>query len=501
MILQDILKKVNLKEWNTFDGNVEIEDIVYDSRKAGHGKMFVAMVGTLTDGHKYVQSAYDLGCRVFVVEKNVDLPEDAMVLQVYNSRKALSAMSASFFDNPSEKLTVIGVTGTKGKTSITGYIGQVLNKVGINTGTIGTRGIIYNGKHFAASNTTPESYEIQKAFRQMLDEDVKCVCLEASSIGLKMDRVDDVHFDIGVYTNLSDDHIGPTEHPSFEDYLESKERLFELSKVGIINSDDEYADRIAKYGEDHGCKIVTYGIDRGGSYTALNIRKHNKLNAIGVDFSCLDIDESASFDYTIMAPGKFSVYNALAVIAVCRQMGIPHSKIQETLKTAVVPGRIESISLFPYATVISDYAHNKVSMENLLSALSEYRPKRLIVLFGSVGERTQLRRKQLGKVVSDYADVAIITSEDPGNEDPDAIIDEIESAFEGDRCSIIRIPDRWEAIRYAIDHLEEGDLLVLAGKAEDAYMKIKGVSYPFDEKALAIQYMEERLEREKNSSN
>lgn len=519
MILKDILKNLNYKVYAGYmDENINIENLVYDSRKATANSLFVAIKGETSDGHKFIGSAYDLGCRVFVVNQKVKLPEDTLVLHVDNSRLALSLLSANFFDHPSKDMTVIGITGTKGKTSIAGYIKYVLDRADIPAATIGTNGIIYKDICMPSANTTPESYEVHKILSEMKKEGIRCVTMECSSGGLKMDRVSHVHFDIGIFTNLTADHIGPTEHPDFDDYKISKSKLFTLCKTAIINSDDKYASYMADIARAHGCTVHSFGIYGDSEYKGININKYDD-EFIGMRFICREKickkagngedggttdslkpengkTESVDTRYLIPSPGIFSVYNALTVIAVCRQLNVSHRIIQDTLKDAIVTGRFEPLGILPYAKVISDYAHNRVSMENLCLALREYNPKRLICLFGSVGERTQIRRKDLGEIVSKYCDIAIITSEDPGYEDPESIMDEIERAWIGNTCKIIREADREKAVKLAIDMVQAGDFLVLAGKAGDSYQRIKGKKLPFDEKAIAIKYMKERLANE-----
>ena len=338
----------------------DIKDIAYNSRNCEEGFLFVALVGETVDGHRFVQNAYDNGARVFLLQKGrecdknvMGLPEDVVKIFVENTRISLSRISHNFFGKPSETLKIVGVTGTKGKTTITNYVSTVLNESGINTGVIGTNGTFFNGKYEPTANTTPESYELHRIFRKMLDNGVKCVSMEVSSGGIMHNRVEDVDFDVAIFSNLSPDHIGPKEHPTFEHYLQCKAKLFKMAKHGIINIDDQYASEIIKAAT---CNIETFAIENNADLTADNIRYSKEIDSLGVSFDCKTKQEN--FPCFICSPGTFSIYNALAVIAVCRYLGVKREKMIKSLKNAKVNGRVEVISVLPYATVVVDYAHN-----------------------------------------------------------------------------------------------------------------------------------------------
>lgn len=466
---------------------IEIKDIAYNSRSCEEGFLFVALVGETVDGHKFVKNAYDNGARVFLLKKGtennnyvMDLPSDAIKLFVEDTRISLSRISHNFFGKPSNSLKIVGVTGTKGKTTITNYIATVLNESGINTGVIGTNGTFFNGTYEVTENTTPESYELHRIFRKMLDNGVKCVSMEVSSGGIMHNRVEDVDFDVAIFSNLSPDHIGPKEHPTFEHYLQCKARLFKMSKHGIINIDDEHAKDIIKGAT---CDIETFGIESNADLTANNIRYSKEIDALGVSFECNTREET--FPCFICSPGTFSIYNALAVIAVCKYLGVTKEIMIDALKNAKVSGRVEVLSILPYATVIVDYAHNGVSLENILQTLKNYDHNRLICLFGSVGGRTEIRRKELGDVAARECDLAILTADNPDFEDPMNIINDIAQSFEGSSCEVIKIADREEAIKYAIRNAKEGDMIVFAGKGHEKYQLINGEKLSFDEIAIA----------------
>ena len=461
--------------------NTEIKDLAYNSSKCEDGYIFVAIKGETVDGHKYTQKAYERGARVFILQDDINLNEDAIKLFVKDSRIALSKMSSNYFRNPSKDLKVIGVTGTKGKTTITNYISEVLNKAGLNTGVIGTNGTFYNGTSEKTFNTTPESYELHRIFRDMLDNGVKCVSMEVSSGGIMMERVKDIDFDVAIFSNLSLDHIGPKEHPTFEHYLECKARLFTLAKHGIINIDDDYANQII---EKATCDIETFGIENKADIVASNIEYSRELDSLGVSFDVCAKDER--FDAYICSPGTFSIYNALAVISVCRYLGVEQNIMIDALKIAKVKGRVEVLPVLDYATVIIDYAHNGVSLENILQTLKKYDHNRLICLFGSVGGRTELRRKELGDIAARECDLCILTSDNPDFEDPMNVIKDIADSFKNSDCEYIVEPDRKVAIEKAIEIAKEGDMIVFAGKGHEEYQYIKGEWIPFSETEIAI---------------
>jgi len=466
---------------------IEIKDIAYNSRSCKEEYMFVALVGETVDGHKFLKNAYDNGARVFLLQKGMEssqyvteLPNDTVRLFVEDTRISLSRVSHNFFEKPSSSLKIIGVTGTKGKTTITNYIATVLNESGVNTGVIGTNGTFFNGTYEVTENTTPESYELHRIFRKMLDNGVTCVSMEVSSGGIMQNRVEDVDFDVAIFSNLSPDHIGPKEHPTFDHYLQCKARLFKMAKHGIINIDDDYANDIINAAT---CDVETFGIENDANLTANNIRYSKEIDSLGVSFDCNTKEET--FPCFICSPGTFSIYNALAVIAVCKYLDVKREIMIDALKNAKVSGRVEVLPILPYATVIVDYAHNGVSLENILQTLKNYDHDRLICLFGSVGGRTAIRRKELGDVAARECDLAILTADNPDFEDPMNVINDIAQYFEGSSCEVVKIADREDAIKYTIRNAKEGDMIVFAGKGHEKYQLINGEKLPFDEIAIA----------------
>lgn len=460
--------------------NIYIKDIAYNSNKAKKDYIFVCIEGETLDGHKYAKEAYKSGCRIFISQKYIDVGEDSIIFIVENSRKTLSKISANFFNHPSKELKVIGVTGTKGKTTISNYIQTVLNKSQINTGLIGTNGVFYNDIFEKTNNTTPESYELHKIFRNMINNGIEYVVMEVSSGGIMMDRVNDVNFDIGIFSNLSKDHIGPKEHPTFEHYLECKAKLFTMCKHGIINIDDKYSKDIISKST---CTIETFAIKNYANFYAKNIKYSRNIDSLGASFECICNNEN--IDTYICSPGEFSIYNALAVIAVCKHIGLDNKSIINALKVTKVKGRVEVLSILDYATIVIDYAHNGLSLKNILKTLKKYEYNRLICLFGSVGGRSKLRRKELGDIASKECDLCILTSDNPDFEDPIEIIKDISDSFKNSKCEYIIEPDRKIAIEKVIKIAKDGDMILFAGKGHEEYQLIKGEQIPFNEINIA----------------
>lgn len=467
------------------DKDYEISDIVYDSRKAYEGSLFVCLKGFNTDGHTFAKSAYDRGCRVFLAEKDLYLPDDACTVLVENTRAALPLISAQFFGHPEKKLKLIGITGTKGKTTTTKLIRDILTAGGYNTATIGTNGIYINHDHIPTVNTTPESFELYKAFDRMVRENVDICVLEVSSQAYLTHRVDSLTFDIGVFTNIAHDHIGAGEHPDFENYLECKARLFENSRLAVFNLDDKHYTDMRKFAK---CPALSYSIDTHTDYTASLIKEYKTDTCLGISFECNTV--TGTIPITLKMPGRFNVYNALAAIAVAKRLGIRDDIISSALKSSTVEGRFEIIDALPSSTVIIDYAHNGYSMQNLLETVRRYSPRRLVVLFGSVGSRTEIRRKELGDVCARLADFCVITSDNPDFEEPEKIIEDIEKSFVGTSTPYITIADREEAIKYVIKNACVGDVIVLAGKGHEKYQLVRGEHIPFIERDIVLREAE-----------
>ena len=363
--------------------DTEVQDIIYDSRKAAPGLAFVCIVGTQRDSHEFAADCAAKGVSVLVIQHDIDLSAmpGVTVVKVESSRYAMALMSGNLFGNPSRQMTMIGVTGTKGKTTTTHMIKSVLEAAGKKVGMIGTNGIYFMGRHQETANTTPESYELQKTFRQFLDAGCDVALMEVSSQGLMMDRVAGVHYDIGVFTNLSPDHIGPGEHKTFEEYRSWKGQLFRRCDVGVVNIDDENTEALL---EGHTCKLVTYGRSEKADYRAEGCELLRTHDFLGVAFHVSGRD---NMDVRVNMPGEFSVYNALAALAVGKVLGLPDAAIHEGLGKCVVKGRVELVPISKKFTILLDYAHNEVSTESLLTTLRAYNPHRLVVVFGCGGNR------------------------------------------------------------------------------------------------------------------
>ncbi len=468
------------------DVDIEVTKVVYDSREIAKGCLFICIEGANFDGHSFAKEAAEKGAAALVVSKPVEVPDDITVITVDDTRYALAFISAAYFGHPAEKLKVIGITGTKGKTTTTYLIKSILEHAGYKVGLIGTIEVIIGEKHIPAKNTTPESFLLQQYFKEMVDAGMDAVVMEVSSQGLKLYRTEGFVFDIGIFTNLEPDHIGPNEHESFEEYQMCKGLLFKQCKTGIVNCDDSHMESVV---EGHTCTLETFGFSEKADLRAENLELVTKGGHIGVSFHVGGVMDC---DVEVATPGRFSVYNALAAIAVCRHFQVEEGRMKSALLEAKVKGRIELVKVSDDFTLMIDYAHNAMSLESLLSTLKEYKPHRLICLFGCGGNRSKLRRYEMGEVSGKLADLTIITSDNPRFEEPQDIINDIKTGIDKTDGKYVEICDRKEAIAYAIDIGEPGDIIVLAGKGHEDYQEIKGVKYPMDERDLIRDILKER---------
>ena len=492
----------------------EISAVVFDSRKVVPGCLFVCIVGNNTDGHKYIPDVVAAGAAAVLVEAGhlpELLPEGTVYAEVANTRRGLALASAAWFGYPAEHLPVIGITGTKGKTTTTYMVKAILDAAGIPTGLIGTIEIIIKDEHIHATHTTPESYFVQEYLARMLAAGCRCCVMEVSSQALMLDRTAGIPFEIGVFTNLGRDHIGKGEHKDFEDYLHCKSLLFQQCKIGLVNLDDPYVQRIL---ENATCRVETFGVDsEDANLRATNIEHIHEPGYLGVRFEAVagsvptaglagDAEESASkvagdsssdfhLSVTLQIPGKFSVYNALTAIGICRHFGVPADVMKEALANARVRGRVELVPVSDKYTLLIDYAHNAMALESLLKTLRDYHPHRLVSVFGCGGNRATDRRFKMGEVSGKEADFTIITSDNPRFEEPEAIMADIRTGMQRTNGKFIEIVDRKEAIAYAIAHGEPGDIIVIAGKGHEDYQEIRGVRYPMDDRELVREILEE----------
>lgn len=477
MILKKLCEKT---EYRLIQGSMdtEVRDIIYDSRRLEEGTMFVCMPGAVTDGHKYIPDAIEKGASVIVVERCEEaeaIPEDITVIMVESSRRALALMSAAYFDYPAEKLTTIGLTGTKGKTTTTYIINDVLRQAGRKAGLIGTIAIVTGDESIPAKNTTPESYEIHKHMAKMVEAGCEYVVMEVSSQGFKLDRTAGITFDYGVFTNLSPDHIGPAEHADFDEYLQCKSMLFRQCRTGIVNIDDEYTEEVLR---GHTCDIATFSAEGEADLAASDIRFLNEDGKLGMSFRASGL---MNCEAVIHIPGYFSVYNALTTMAVCSLLGIDEGDILKGLAKVQVKGRVEMIPVSVDFSVIIDYAHNAVSTRSVLETLRQYDPPRLVAIFGCGGNRSKVRRYDIGEVAGELADLCIITGDNPRFEKVSDINNDIKVGLDRSNGSYIEIEDRRKALEYAITHARKGDMIITLGKGHEDYIEIEGKKYHFSE--------------------
>ena len=348
------------------DTDIEISELVYDSRKVVPGCLFVCVKGMAVDGHTFVEEVAQKGAAAVVVQEEVEAPENLTVIRVQDTRYALALLSCAWFHDPAEKLKVIGITGTKGKTTTTYMVKSILESAGYKTGLIGTIEAVIGEQVIPANNTTPESYIVQDYFHQMVEAGCQCVVMEVSSQGLMMHRTAGFTFEIGIFTNMEPDHIGPGEHASFEEYMSCKSMLFRQCRIGIVNVDDKHWEQVLK---DHTCTMETYGFSEEADLRAVNPQLVKKPGYLGVAYTAQGL---VNAQVEVDVPGKFSIYNSLTAIAICRHFQVNTQNMKEALKKARVKGRIEMVKVSDEFTLMIDYAHNAMSLESLLTTLKEY---------------------------------------------------------------------------------------------------------------------------------
>lgn len=474
--LKKILEKV---EYEVIKGStdIQIKDIKDNSKNVEVGDLFIALVGTTADSHDFIPDAIKKGAKVIVIEREVKIEDDVTVIKVKSSRKALASMAKAYFDEPAKKLTTIAITGTCGKTSTSYIIKSMLEEFGTKVGLIGTICAMIGNEKIETHNTTPNSYEVQKLFSQMVKAGCKYAVMEVSSQGLKMDRVAGIEFDYGIFTNLSVDHIGPNEHENFEEYMYCKSLLFKQCKTGIINVDSDKWEKVTK---EHTCKMIKYGLKNcEADIKASNIKFIMQDSFFGVEF---DVAGKINNTFRLDIPGRFSAYNALAAISVVNELGIDVDSMKRALEKVKVLGRMELVSSNEKYRLIIDYAHNKEEMDNLMDTISEYKPKRIVCIFGGGGNRAKTRRYDMGEVSGKWANLTILTEDNPRFEDIESINNDIVVGLNKYNGKYIFIKDRKEAIKYAMKNAEEGDIILLIGKGHENYQEIKGIKYPWDER-------------------
>lgn len=480
MKLSDILNGISdLKAKGNVD--IDISCIECDSRKVTANCLFVAIKGYDVDGHEYIAEAIEKGAKAILLEnvekiRNINLPEDVTFIVTKDTRYALAISACNFYGNPSRKFKLIGITGTKGKTTTTYMIKTLLEAQGKKVGLIGTIENYIGEESLGESDrTTPESLELQKIFAEMVKEKVEYVVMEVSSQALKLNRVAGSNFDVGVFTNFSKEHISKKEHTDMEDYFNSKMKLFNMCQMAFVNIDDFRGARVKREAK---CQVKTYGIDNGCDLLAKDITITN----VGVDFKAKLTDRNERIKVDI--PGRFSVYNSLAAISVALYYGCSPEIIKTALENIKIPGRSELVPNKKELSIMIDYAHSPESLENILQAVKTYTKGRVIVVFGCGGDRDSSKRPIMGEIAGRIADYSIVTSDNPRTEDPELIVKDIEKGIAKTKGKYEVIVDRKEAIEKAISMANKKDIIILAGKGHEPYQEINKKKYPFDERII-----------------
>lgn len=476
MLASELLGDKWLQEYNDTD----ITGIAYDSRNVQPGNVFVCIKGFETDGHKYAKSAEQNGAAVIVAEDKIET--NVPVWYVENTRAVMAELACKFYKNPSEKFKLIGVTGTNGKTTITYLIKSIVETAGMRIGVIGTNQNIIGDKVLVTQTTTPttpNSLELQQLFSEMVDGDAQCVVMEVSSHALELERVRGCRFDVGVFTNLTRDHLDF--HKTMENYLNAKAKLFKMCDKGVVNYDDNGGKKIA---ENADCDIMKVGFSDGCDIKAENV----EISSNGSEFDI--VYNGIKRHIRIAIPGKFSVSNAICAIGATLSLGIDLDTVIEGIEKATgVTGRVEVVPVNKDYTVIIDYAHTPDGLENIIKTVKEFAEGRVITLFGCGGDRDATKRPIMGEIAGNLSDFSIITSDNPRTENPVAIINDIEKGMKNTKGEYIVIPDRREAIGYALDNARKGDVIILAGKGQETYQIIGKEKHDFDERVVVYKHL------------
>ncbi|MCC5912550.1 MAG: UDP-N-acetylmuramoyl-L-alanyl-D-glutamate--2,6-diaminopimelate ligase [Clostridiaceae bacterium] len=485
MLLKDLLKNIEIEE---IKGNetIEITNIAYDSRRAKENGLFLCIEGFKTDGHLYIEGAIEKGAVAIVIKKDRQVRIDGVtVIKVKNTRKAMASIAKTFYGDPSSQMDLIGVTGTNGKTSTTYMIKQILEISGRKSGLVGTISNWIGDEKIETERTTPESLELQELFSKMVKAEVKGCAMEVSSHSLELQRVEGTEFKVGVFTNLTPEHLDF--HETLEDYRNAKKKLFyKTGLCNIINIDDENGKIIAKEISGLEVPVLTYGIQEKADIFANNISLNMKSVAFDV------ITPKCKEHITLAIPGMFTVYNALAAIAACYSIGIDIKDIKKGLQEIKgVAGRLETVDEFEDFAVLVDYAHTPDALENVLKAVKYFTKNKLITIFGCGGDRDQSKRPIMGEISGKYSDLSIVTSDNPRTEDPNHIISMVEEGIRKTEGQYNIIENRKEAIRYALKKAVKGDIILIAGKGHETYQIIGDQVFDFDDKKVSIEVARE----------
>lgn len=475
MKLNDIIKNIP----HSGESDIDIAKIEYNSLKAAAGDLFVCLPGALRDGHDFAPRAYENGTRAFLVERELSLPADAVQIITPDTRAALAVIAADFYGRPADKLHIIGITGTKGKTTTALLVSAILNAAGRNCAYIGSNGVIINGKQTETVNTTPESLQLHHYFAMMVAEGVEYAVLEVSSQALMHNRVDGIPFEVTAFTNFSPDHIGTGEHADLDEYRDAKKRLFDrfAPRCVVYNADDEVSPYMIS---GHKGDTLSFALEGTADLVASSPKMYKGQTSLGISFDCTH--KGSTIPVRLMSPGAFSVYNGLCAMGICLSFGVSLDFSVSVLCKTPVQGRFEIVEGMPGVTFVIDYSHNGISLTKALQTLREYEPQRLICVFGSVGGRTQCRRRELGEAAARFADYSVITSDNPDFEDPDSVISDIASFMNGAEYECIT--DRKDAIIRAVSMAREGDIVLFAGKGHETYQLVCGKKLPFSEREI-----------------
>lgn len=479
MKLNEILKDVE-KIQTLNQGNPEITGIAYDSRKVKPGYIFVCIDGVEDDGHKYIQKAWDMGAAAALVTKNI--PEvGAPVVFTSDARIALAKCSANFYANPSHEMKLMGITGTKGKTTTSFMIKYIIDRAFGDCAIIGNIGIDYKDVHISTSQNTPQSSDLQAVLRDMVNSGVENGIMEVTSMGLSQYRTGFTHYSIGMFTNISRAHIGSREHRDFDEYLAAKAMLFSMCDKAIINIDDPHSDYIIDSAK---CPVTTLSAKCNADVTATDIR----MRGDGSTFTFTGLGKQ--FDIIVEMPGMFNVYNAAFAAAAAVMSGADEKSVIEGIKNVIVPGRCEKQDIDTDYSVIIDYAHSPDSLEKLLEAMKEFAEGRVVSVFGCGGDRDNTMRPMMGQISGRIADFTIITTDNPRHEVPGEIIRQIETGIKPTNGEYICIEDRTEAIEYAMRNAKKNDLVILAGKGHETYLDKMGKKTHYDEREIVLEVLE-----------
>lgn len=481
--LRELLKRVNILGI-IGDVDCNIEAVTYDSRKCGPGTLFVCIDGFSTDGHKYLGDAVAAGATACLITRDIEIPAGVTAVKVADSRNAMAAVACELYGNPSRDMHLLGITGTKGKTTTAYIYWSIMNSMGYTTGMIGTLGNYVAGNKIntgRSTPTTPESCDLQYTFTYMMDSGAQDAVMEVTSQALKLSRVAYTEYETGIFMNLSRDHITEREHPDMEDYFLSKAKLFSMCKQAIINVDSEYGVRLLNMTS---VPVYRMSLEQADIYPT-NIHTDH----MGMSFDLNTPWGSARVNTNLQ--GKFNIYNIMAAISACCLRGIDIATAASAVSNVYVPGRLEEVNLNRPYKVLIDYAHTPDSLENVLRALKEDATGRVICVFGCGGDRDHGKRPDMGRISCSIADISVITSDNPRTEEPDAIIDMIEAGAKTAGGKYVRITDRRSAIKYAISIATQGDVVVLAGKGQETYQMFGDRTIPFDERVVVRQVLEE----------